>query len=470
MSVDFYRAFEDKFRGSRELILSRLNVYLPFIRPIKELNGPPNALDLGCGRGEWLELLDREGFDATGVDVDEGMLKACEQLHLTARKADALSYLESLPDASVGVVSAFHMVEHIPFDALQQLVQHALRVLVPGGLLIMETPNPENLQVGAHTFYYDPTHQRPIPPMLLAFLPEHYGFARTKILRLQQDPRLDTAHAPELMDVLGGPSPDYAVVAQKQAKAHTLARFDHAFAQDHGLTLHTLATRYDASRAQQVEASQSVAQQALSSANSASSVAQQALTSANSASNVAQQALTSADSASSVAQQAFADARQTRELIVNLEATLQHYQHLTVITEQRVNDLLNSTSWRVTAPLRWLSTALRKLLALPWRVVRFGVRALLLPAMRFVLARPSLRQTIRSVLKRFPSVAHRLHLLAIHRGLVPAPATPAAPAQVPPTPAAEPEHPLTPHGKRIYDELKLAVEQYNNKVKETLNP
>lgn len=435
MSIDFYRAFEDKFRGSRDLIQTRLMVYLPFVHPHKELVEKPVVVDLGCGRGEWLELLDREGFDARGVDLDEGMLKACKQLDLQAQKADLIGYLEGLPSGSVSVVTAFHVVEHLPFDTLQQLVQQALRVLIPGGLLIMETPNPENLTVGAHTFYYDPTHHRPIPPLLLAFMPEFYGFARTKILRLQQDYRLAVSASPDLMDVLGGPSPDYAVVAQKQAKTHHLAHFDQAFAVDYGLTLQTLATRYDTSRTQRLEASRQLAQQAFYSANNASGVAQQAL----------------------------ADAQLTRELISKFEATLQHQQNLTLIAEQRINDLLNSTSWSVTAPLRWLTTALRRLLTIALDIFRFGVRALLLPVMRAVLARPSLHQALLSILRPFPSVVHRLHLLAIHRGLIAAPEI--SPPSSPPD-LAEPEYPLTPHARHIYNELKQAAVQH----KQSHNP
>lgn len=471
MSVDFYRAFEDKFRGSRELIQSRLAVYLPFIHPIRDITEKPKALDLGCGRGEWLELLRQEGLDATGVDLDEGMLKACQELELKALKADAISYLEGLPDASVAVVSSFHMVEHISFEALQTLVQQALRVLIPGGLLIMETPNPENLQVGAHTFYYDPTHQRPLPPMLLAFLPEHYGYVRTAILRLQQDPRLDANSEPTLMDVLTGPSPDYAVIAQKAANSAQLSRFDSAFGRHHGLTLHTLAMRYDASRTARLEATARDSQQALSSAATASNVAQQALSSSAAAtgvaqqavaasavaSGIAQQALTNAVTAQEVAQQAFAEARQTRELVIHFEATLQHYQNLSHIAEQRVHSLLHSTSWRITAPFRWMGTALRKLHTLPKRAFRFGARALVLPLMRTVLARPQLRQQVSSVLKRFPNLAHRLHLLAIHRGLLQAPD--ARPSESPQPPAAEPQQPLTPHAQRIYDQLKKDIAQ-----------
>ena len=451
MSDDFYRAFEDKFRGSRELIQSRLSVYLPFIHPLKGITENARGVDLGCGRGEWLEILDREGFDATGIDLDEGMLQSCEQLKLNAHKAEAIEYLGSLPNHSVAIISAFHMVEHIPFGAPQKLAQHALRVLVPGGLLIMETPNPENLHVGAHTFYYDPTHQRPIPPLLLGFLPEHYGFARTKVLGLQQDPRLDADQAPSLMNVLTGPSPDYAVVAQKQARAHHLSQFDQAFSAMYGVTLHTLGVRYDNSRTQKIDNAHSTAQQALAQAGNAHSIAQQALAQA-------QEASAQAGNADSIAQQALAQAQESRAMVTHLEDALRQHQHMATLAEQRTQALFASTSWRVTAPLRWLSTALRKSLAVPLRAFRWVARSLTLAVMRWVLARPKLRHAMGSLTKRFPAVARRLHLLAIHRGLMPAPMDPDSsppPGPLPP----EPDIPLSPHGKRIYAELAKAIEQ-----------
>lgn len=164
MSSDFYRTFEEKFRGPRELVKSRLRVYLPFLRPLRGSFSTALAVDLGCGRGEWLELLYEQGFEAEGVDLDDGMLAACRDLGLKVQTGDALGYLTALPDDSQAIVSGFHLVEHIPFQVLLQLVAEALRVLKPGGLLILETPNPENIIVGATNFYIDPTHHRPIPP------------------------------------------------------------------------------------------------------------------------------------------------------------------------------------------------------------------------------------------------------------------------------------------------------------------
>lgn len=481
MNPNFYRAFEDKFRGSRDLIQSRLAVYLPFIHPIKEFVDQPTGVDLGCGRGEWLELLDREGFDAIGVDLDEGMLKACEQLHLKAHKGDAISYLQRLPDASVGVVSAFHMVEHIPFDALQQLVQQALRVLVPGGLLIMETPNPENLQVGAHTFYYDPTHQRPLPPLLLTFLPEHTGFHRTKVLRLQEPVGMNANTSPSLWDVLAAASPDYAVVAQKAAVAHVLAPFDTAFAMEYGVAPSTLASRFEVERHRQSNELHTLVQQALSSSTETQALAQQALSNATQAQVSAQHAADTAQHASSIAEQASSIAEQASASVRHMEAqfeqvwaSLHEHQRIAQEARHRTNALLNSTSWRATAPLRWLSTALRTLLSVPWRAVKAMLRLPVLAAMRYVLDRPMLRRRTSSWLKQVPGLAHHLHLLAIHRGLVPpTPEPPATRAEPGPTEELQPpslpsEPPLSPHAQRIYAQLQRAVASQASKP--TQNP
>jgi O-antigen chain-terminating methyltransferase len=246
MSDSFYRAFEDQYRGSRELIKSRLRVYLPFLEPLIGLYSDAKAMDLGCGRGEWLELMQETGFKPYGVDLDEGMLSSCRKLKLPVKKGDAVAFLAALPGESQAVVSAFHVVEHISFEQLQTVVSEALRVLKPGGLLIMETPNPENLIVATRSFYLDPTHLHPIPPQLLSFLPEYYGFKRVKTLRLQESAELSGGKALTVLDILDGVSPDYAIVAQKAANPEQMKSFDAVFQKNYGVSLETLAKKYEA--------------------------------------------------------------------------------------------------------------------------------------------------------------------------------------------------------------------------------
>ena len=233
MSDQFYRAFEEKFRGPRGLIQQRLEVYLPFVQPVCAAYPEALVLDLGCGRGEWLELLQKNSIAAMGVDLDTGMLEACQQINLKVQCQDALESLKQLQDGSASVVSAFHLVEHLPFDRVKDLVAECHRVLKPGGLLIMETPNPENFMVATHNFYLDPTHLRPIPPDLLAFVPEYLGYESVKILRLQETAGVKTHPNLSMLDVLTGASPDYAVVAQKAGhtalKQSLQALFDQAF-------------------------------------------------------------------------------------------------------------------------------------------------------------------------------------------------------------------------------------------------
>jgi O-antigen chain-terminating methyltransferase len=245
MTESFYRAFEDKHRGSRESIKLRLRVYLPFIQPLIGMDGEKKAVDLGCGRGEWLELLRESGFAASGVDLDEKAGCFCRSIGLNVHVGDAVSFLQKIPDASQVLVSGFHLAEHLEFSDIQSLVKEALRVLMPAGLLILETPNTENILVGTTGFYVDPTHQRPLPIQLLTFLLEYCGFGRVKVLRLQESVTLQGRAGATLLDVLGGVSPDYAVVAQKRAAPEMMALFETVFGNEHGLDLETLVRRFE---------------------------------------------------------------------------------------------------------------------------------------------------------------------------------------------------------------------------------
>jgi SAM-dependent methyltransferase len=186
---DFYFAFERRYRGTREEIARRQQVYLPFLSeslPVtRSSKDQAPVLDLGCGRGEWLGLLRQEGYAAAaGIDQSERMIEICHSEGLPVTRGEALQHLRSLPDASVAAVSAFHVVEHIPFSVLLELLSETRRVLMPGGLLLLETPNAENALVATVNFRHDPTHRHMIPPLLLSFAVEHAGFGEPTPLRL----------------------------------------------------------------------------------------------------------------------------------------------------------------------------------------------------------------------------------------------------------------------------------------------
>ena len=409
----FYRAFEERFRGSRSSIRLRLNTYRDFISPLKSIYPDAMALDLGCGRGEWLEVLQEEGITPLGVDLDEGMLEACWALCLPAVKGDAMAYLANQPSNSLAIISAFHVVEHISFEQLKLVVSESLRILQPGGLLIMETPNPENIMVATRDFYLDPTHQRPLPPLLLSFLPEFYGFNRTKILRLQQNENIENNNNPSLMDVLAGASPDYAVVAQKNAVHSHLAPFNAAFNGEYGLPLHVLTDRYDAACKENeykiklagdaAELARDESQQAIDKATLAEEAAHLAEDKAHHAKNKTQIAEDRANRSENEANQ------------------------LRVNADKYINELSTvyaSKSWRLTSPLRFASRLIR--LEKPLTIeksdtkvplsilIRHKTRAQIARGIRYVYLRPYLRNALSKVLKVFPRLHKRLFRIAIN--------------------------------------------------------
>jgi O-antigen chain-terminating methyltransferase len=216
----FYAEFESRFRGTRDEIKKRQSVYLPYITQAGAGTEQAPVLDLGCGRGEWLELLAEHRLVARGADLNHVFLKDNHARGFDVIEMDALKCLQSMKDNSVGAITAFHVIEHLNFKILVALVDEALRVLKPGGVLIFETPNPANLQVGASNFYLDPTHLNPIPSGLAAALLELRGLKDVSVKELHPFPESEWvrdggARADATLNrVLFGPQ-DYGVLGWK---------------------------------------------------------------------------------------------------------------------------------------------------------------------------------------------------------------------------------------------------------------
>ncbi|MDO7910163.1 methyltransferase domain-containing protein [Pseudomonas sp. 22-AL-CL-001] len=482
MDDGFYRGFEDRYRGSRELISQRLEAYLPFLAPLKKLYTDYPVLDLGCGRGEWLELLTREGYAPTGVDLDEGMLEACRALGLPARNIDALSALRELPDASLVAVTGFHIAEHVPFPVLQELVAEALRVLRPAGLLILETPNAESLVVGTNSFYLDPTHERPLPSLLLSFLAEYSGFERAKIVRLQEPAELhDQSRRLGVLDVLTGTSPDYAVVAQKRAEPASLSGFDETFDAAYGMALDQLAARYDhamehrlaglenevatartqlMTREQFSEALDSIHRQQteqLRMIQERHALDMEALR--QQADLMQQQNVELATQAASLAEQAASLSAQTASLQADLDQSLNnaHTWYLRANQhEQYAQALHKSTSWRITGPLRVLGRVART----PKQTARSVIGRSLPHARLWLARRPVLDRKVMALLSRCPRLTEKLYnLYRSNQVLQP---VPVASGDVAPMSPTIDQAPLTVRGRAIEQALQAAIKKSQN--------
>ena len=487
----FYRAFEDRYRGSRALIKQRLQAYASFLEATRGLSAPASILDLGCGRGEWLELLRERGFPARGVDLDAGMLANCSDLGLDVRQMDALVALREVPDASVSVVSAFHLVEHIPFETVRQLIAEAYRILVPGGLLLMETPNPENLVVGTANFYLDPTHERPVPPLLLSFATEYAGFMRNKVLRLQDEAGMLTGSL-DLWQVLEGASPDYGVVAQKPAGLDVISSFDQAFDGEVGVSLHAVARAYEsqhrkrdaevdaefrslhavagAYEGQHRERDAKVDAELRSAQETAAAAAergQEALDSVGPAIEVARLAETRALLAEARANRAEERAKRVEHLAVSAlahanaleaRATQAAVQAAVQAAGQALRDAKGGVL-RV-ASLRTVAASLQRAPVAFARRARNQARRLLATTARAVVRHPTLKTGVVGCLNLVPAFRRRLSAALAPKSLVVAsPATSATVYEVSTEPA-ESEGPmatLSPHAQLVYRELHLAV-------------
>jgi len=208
-----YYRLEEKFRGSREQVKEWQKIYLKYINKSDAGKIDSPILDLGCGRGEWLELLKENGYKAVGVDLNIYMAEVCKEYGLDVVNEDILVFLASQKEKSWGAVTAFHLIEHFSFDNLIILLEEMFRILKSGGLLILETPNPENMHIGSWFFYQDPTHRNPIPPNTLEFLVAEQGFLSIEIIRLR--PLAIYGLEDSLINKMFFGPTEYALIAQK---------------------------------------------------------------------------------------------------------------------------------------------------------------------------------------------------------------------------------------------------------------
>lgn len=210
-----YLEFENRFRGTKEEISARQIKYIQYIKDL-DLKADDLVVDLGCGRGEWLKLLKDNGIKSMGVDSNLYMVKTCLKNKLDVVNEEVISFLENTTSNSYMALTGFHIAEHIPFASLIKLIDLSLDALKPGGIFILETPNPENLIIGACNFYTDPSHLNPIPPHALQFFVQSRGFTDVQIFSPHtKTVKIKDTHLNEFYNRWINKYPDYAVIAKK---------------------------------------------------------------------------------------------------------------------------------------------------------------------------------------------------------------------------------------------------------------
>ena len=171
-----YYLFESKYRGASEEIKKRQEHYLQYFV------GQENVLDLGCGRGEFLELLSENEISANGIDMLPENIRCCKEKNINAVLGDGIEYLRNCKDNSLGGIFCAQVIEHLSTEQLIELVRLAHKKLKRGANLILETLNPQCLMIYSESFYMDPSHTKPVHPYSVKFIAECEGFIENEII------------------------------------------------------------------------------------------------------------------------------------------------------------------------------------------------------------------------------------------------------------------------------------------------
>ena len=209
---DFYLAFENKFRGSDDDVKQKLVFYDGLLNEIISRFTNCNLLDIGSGRGEWLMKCSELGINSTGIDNNKCMCDLSRSKGLNMKFGDALDILKNLDNDSFHIISSFHFIEHISFDTFLEILEECKRILIPGGVLILETPSIDNLLVSSKDFYLDPTHKTHIHPETVIFALNYFGFTDAKYFLLNP-PSYKKIDFRSINYVLDGAGRDVSIIA-----------------------------------------------------------------------------------------------------------------------------------------------------------------------------------------------------------------------------------------------------------------
>ncbi len=221
MNKDFYFEFEKQFRGTRDNIIKRLSVYDDLLKTLVYKFDNPNVLDIGCGRGEWLEKCIENDLDSVGIDSDEQMINFCLDNGLKVEKGDLFQVLPLIPSSTYTLVSCFHVIEHLTSDQIFILFSEIYRILKDDGIVLIETPSIDNLLVSCKTFYLDPTHINHINPEGVLFLLNNIGFYDSKYFLLNSGP-LSEVEPVHLTRILNGVAEDVMLISVKSINSAEL--------------------------------------------------------------------------------------------------------------------------------------------------------------------------------------------------------------------------------------------------------
>lgn len=216
--IDYFD-FENNFRGSREDIKNRQTIYLPYFA------GKNNVYDLGCGRGEFVELLTENKIGVTGIDSYQEFVDYCQEINLNVYYGEALEKLKNVD--KVDGIFLGQVVEHMPIKHVITILESAYEKLEDGCYIIIETPNPLSLSMFTQSFYIDPSHNKPVHPYLLRYLTQKAGFHSVELLFTEASkfpvniPKIPGESAEEFnssMNIVSNflfGSQDYALIARK---------------------------------------------------------------------------------------------------------------------------------------------------------------------------------------------------------------------------------------------------------------